>query len=265
MNFSRIDPNLLEVDDGSRIKLKGSSVFCQGLMSGVVTACAIISKVTVNGMNGPYGQHRISIAPFPQEMRWDTSCWGQVLDFSVIMGTISTLGFSFVTRGDNQVNKYSTSCEFFFIYLNLILFVKFDVCSKDGPSTSTPASSPVKSSSSQFMTVRSPAAPKRKMGATPMAAYRNFDDRSMLFNFIVLSLTDTSVSKFLCMTGGRLLAVHSLSRPPISTPFRVGSCTKMETPTFRTVRLLQLGTLLVVTRAVMPGMSSIVLISSLLI
>lgn len=109
-NLSRIDPALLEVDPQTRIKLRDSTTFCHCLMSGVVTASAIVSSVEVTGQNGKYLQHRITIAPFPQEMRRDTSVWGQLLDFSVIKATTSQKGFSFVTRGSNQTSKYSSSC-----------------------------------------------------------------------------------------------------------------------------------------------------------
>lgn len=79
-------------------------------MSGVVTDSQIVSSITVGGMNGKYQQHRITIAPFSQEMRRDTSVWGQLLDFTVVMATTSNLGMSFVTKGDVQSAKYS-SCK----------------------------------------------------------------------------------------------------------------------------------------------------------
>lgn len=121
INFSRVDPQLLAVDSGSRIKMKGSETFCQGLMSGVVTSSKIISSVQLTGLKGEYKQHRVTIAPFPQEMRRYSSVWGQLLNFTVVLATTSRIGISFVTRGDNQVSKYSASCEYFSpVYFNCI-------------------------------------------------------------------------------------------------------------------------------------------------
>lgn len=114
VNFSRVDPTLLEADAYSRIKFRDSETFCHGLMSGVVSASAIISPFQVTGHLGKYNQHRITLVPFGQEMRRDTSVWGQVLNFTVILATTSKTGFSFVTRGDNQPpSKFAAACKLF--------------------------------------------------------------------------------------------------------------------------------------------------------
>lgn len=114
VNCSRVDPALLETDN-QRIRLCGTRTFSQALMCGVVTASNIISSVTVGGPNNQYRQHRVTIAPFAQEMRRDTSVWGALLNFKVIMATTSHLGFSFITRGEGKAG-YSTPCESFIFF-----------------------------------------------------------------------------------------------------------------------------------------------------
>jgi hypothetical protein len=53
-------------------------------------------------MNGPpasaYAVHRVTITPFAQEMRRDTSLWGRLFDFRAITGPVSSNGISFTTR-----------------------------------------------------------------------------------------------------------------------------------------------------------------------
>lgn len=109
MNFSRVDPGLLEVDN-ERIRLVGTSTFCQGIMLGACTDSNIISSVVVGSPNNQYQQHRLTIAPFVQEMRRETSVWGKLLNFSVIMATTSHKGFSFISRGEGK-SGYTTPCE----------------------------------------------------------------------------------------------------------------------------------------------------------
>jgi hypothetical protein len=68
-------------------------------MLGVVTECAIIQ---VGYLVAPrYPVHKISIAPFAQEMRRDSSCWGAVLGFRTIIGPVSSFGISFSTRPES--------------------------------------------------------------------------------------------------------------------------------------------------------------------
>lgn len=128
INFARIDPALLAVDTNDRIRLRNSSTFGHGLMSGVIRASAIISSVIVGGVT-KYGQHRVTIAPFAQEFRRDTSVWGQLLDFTVISATTSHLGFSFVTRGDNQQSSYSKSGKFCLLTSPHFIFSDLSICS----------------------------------------------------------------------------------------------------------------------------------------
>lgn len=95
--MSRIQPRKLDVDAG-RIKLKGTPNFAVGIMLGVVTECALIEEALVGPPASPYAVHKVTIIPFTQEMRRDTSVWGRLLSFTVISGAISDMGISFSTR-----------------------------------------------------------------------------------------------------------------------------------------------------------------------
>lgn len=181
VNFSRIDPALLEVEN-QRIKLRDTRSFSQGVMTGVVTASNIISSVTVGGPNNQYGQHRITLAPFAQEMRRDTSVWGALLNFKVIMATTSDLGFSFITRGEGK-SAYSTPCKLSFFFILCFFFADFQPVYGAGPSTCSSASTstqstPKRSGLGMFSSVRSPAAPRARIGVAAMPVCRNFEDRS---------------------------------------------------------------------------------------
>jgi hypothetical protein len=99
VNMSRIKPQKLKVEAG-RVKLTNgySHAHVVGIMLGVVTECALISEAAVGPAMSPYVVHKISIVPFTQEMRRDTSVWGQLYNFDVISGPITEMGISFSTR-----------------------------------------------------------------------------------------------------------------------------------------------------------------------
>ena len=101
VNMSRIAPMMLTAESRV-IKIAGTHRIAVGIMLGSVTKCAIISEALVGSSNSPYAVHKVSIAPFAQEMRRDTSVWGAVLGFRVITGSVSNLGVLFSTR--RQVN-----------------------------------------------------------------------------------------------------------------------------------------------------------------
>ena len=95
--MSRIKPSKLTVDAG-RVKLTGTNNLAVGIMLGVVTECALIDDAVIGPSLSPYTVHKVTIIPFAQEMRRDTSVWGQLFDFTVISGAISDMGISFSTR-----------------------------------------------------------------------------------------------------------------------------------------------------------------------
>lgn len=109
VNFSRMDPSLFELNHRRNIKLRSHIGFCIGLMSGVSTDSHLVSSVQVGPAHSPYKQHRVTIIPFQQEIRRDTSAWGQILGFKVISGTTNSKGFAFVTRGDGKSVTFSNS------------------------------------------------------------------------------------------------------------------------------------------------------------
>lgn len=105
MNTSRIDPGLLIVDGPQTdeptvgvMRLAASKQVAVGIMIGVVTDCFVVNYVMVGGSSSEFPIHRITIAPFPQEMRRDTSVWGRIFRFQMIPGSISDQGLSFLTR-----------------------------------------------------------------------------------------------------------------------------------------------------------------------
>ena len=97
VNTSRINPKILEVESG-RMRLKGTDKFAVAIMLGVVTECALVEDAAVGSSLSPYIVHKITIVPFTQEMRRDTSVWGLLYGFRRITGPISDLGISFSTR-----------------------------------------------------------------------------------------------------------------------------------------------------------------------
>jgi len=107
VNTSRIDPVQLFVDGESDapgqtaigvMKVKDSKEVAVGIMLGMCTECALVEYLLIGGNLSPMMIHRITIAPFKQEMRRDTSVWGWLFEFDVIPGSVSDLGFSFSTR-----------------------------------------------------------------------------------------------------------------------------------------------------------------------
>jgi hypothetical protein len=105
VNTSRIDPKALVVDgekkgNGPKIgvmKLADTKQMAIGVMVGVLTECALVEPAMIGSNISPIPIWKVMIAPFPQEMRRDTSVWGQVFGFKNIPGAISDLGFSFST------------------------------------------------------------------------------------------------------------------------------------------------------------------------
>ncbi|KAF8869692.1 hypothetical protein BD779DRAFT_1681801 [Infundibulicybe gibba] len=80
-NTSRADPALLGVHSHR-----------------LVMANTTTNMHTGGSSNKPYITHKVSILPFAQEFRWDTTVWGQVLNFQRIVAPVSEDGISFHTR-----------------------------------------------------------------------------------------------------------------------------------------------------------------------
>jgi hypothetical protein len=113
INTARADPNNLYAE-GGRLKNVDSKNLSVGIMTGTTTESFILTGVDGGPRHNPWTEHRVTIAPFMQDMRRDVSAWGLALNFHIIGGLASTLGFSFTTRaegrGDNgQYGKLTPS------------------------------------------------------------------------------------------------------------------------------------------------------------
>ena len=93
VNTARVDPALLYVENTClRIKDKRTLAIC--VMTGTLTESYLIEAAEA----GPNLIHKVTIAPLEQEMRRDASLWGELFDFHVITGMMSSSGFGFATR-----------------------------------------------------------------------------------------------------------------------------------------------------------------------
>jgi hypothetical protein len=109
VNTACIDPTLLLVDNSRMMRLADTRQLAIGIMLGVITECNIINEFTGGSSSSPYTLRKVTIAPFAQEMRRDTSVWGKVLGFQSIVGQVSALGISFSTRRKSEQQGTSLS------------------------------------------------------------------------------------------------------------------------------------------------------------
>lgn len=97
VNPARAAPDVF-VAEGGRLKLKDPSSVAVCIMTGIVTDCAIVSEGCTGSPDNEKTVHKISIAPFRQEFRRDTTMWGKILNFDSLSCGISTEGLSFTTK-----------------------------------------------------------------------------------------------------------------------------------------------------------------------
>jgi hypothetical protein len=146
------------------------------LMTGIITDCAIVSE----GFTGPENEktvHKVSIAPFRQDFRRDTTMWGKVLNFDNISCAVSTEGVSFTTKPRTlSAPIFSNECMSFF------LFPCFKFCSSYVPCTapSTPKNS--KKPGSHTMTVVHSPGPTRR--SDNYVTSRSFEQKGLYLVFI---------------------------------------------------------------------------------
>ena len=117
-----------------RLKLKETSSIAVCLMTGIVTECAIVSE----GWTGPDNEkvvHKISIAPFRQEFRRDTTMWGKILNFDNISCAISTEGMSFTTKPRTLSAPLFSSPGMFLLqfFCKLFYFIVFRAFLSENP------------------------------------------------------------------------------------------------------------------------------------
>lgn len=101
VNTARIDPGILGVDN-NRLRVADTKGLARCIMTGTVTESYLIASAESGPRYSPYAVHKVTIAPFEQDFRRDTSVWGLMFDFHVIAGMISPAGFSFTTRGEGK-------------------------------------------------------------------------------------------------------------------------------------------------------------------
>jgi hypothetical protein len=97
VNPARVTPDVFVADHG-RLKIKEPSSVAVCIMTGIVTDCAIISEGFTGSPDNEKTVHKISLAPFRQEFRRDTTMWGKVLNFDSLSCAVSTEGLSFTTK-----------------------------------------------------------------------------------------------------------------------------------------------------------------------
>jgi hypothetical protein len=85
------------------MKIAATKRLAVGIMLGVVSACFILDDAIVGSQSSPYSVHKITIAPFTQEMRRDSSVWGLAFGFErSVPGPMGAGGFSFSTRKKSE-------------------------------------------------------------------------------------------------------------------------------------------------------------------
>ncbi|KAH9953321.1 hypothetical protein BGW80DRAFT_1259375 [Lactifluus volemus] len=95
------------VNNHLRIAETKSMALC--VMTGTVTESYLMSSLEAGPPNSPYAIHKVTIAPFEQDFRRDTSTWGLLFGFVVICGSISPAGFGFTTRGEGKGDSWRPS------------------------------------------------------------------------------------------------------------------------------------------------------------
>jgi hypothetical protein len=119
-----VDPKHLYADN-HRLKNADGKTLTIGIMTGTTTESFLLSPCEGGPRHSPWNMHKITIAPFTQEMRRDTSLWGLVLDFHIIAGLTTSLGFTFSTRAEGRGDSQNTCASF----QNLTLPIAHGHCS----------------------------------------------------------------------------------------------------------------------------------------
>jgi hypothetical protein len=100
LNTARIDPKQVYAEEG-RLKIVSTRQLAIHVMTGYVAESFLVTPGTAGPSLNPWTVHKITIAPFTQDMRRDTSFWGMLLDFHVISSSSGPLGFTFTTRPED--------------------------------------------------------------------------------------------------------------------------------------------------------------------
>ena len=107
MNLAQVNPKHVYVDERCIKNVDGKKLSI-GVMTGTVTESFLFMRVEGGPDSGPWILHRITIAPFTQDIRWETSLWGLLLGFKLIRGLTGPYGFSFTMQGKGHGDKTSS-------------------------------------------------------------------------------------------------------------------------------------------------------------
>jgi len=114
VNTARIDPAFLRVEN-NRLRVVESKSLALCIMTGTVTESFLVASAEAGPRHSPYAIHKLTVAPFQQEFRRDTSAWGVLFDFHLISGMICPAGFSFTSRGEGKGDSWRTRAFFSFL------------------------------------------------------------------------------------------------------------------------------------------------------
>jgi hypothetical protein len=107
MNLAQADPKDLYVEECCIKNLDGKKLSIS-VMTGTVTESFLFTPVEGGPDYDLWILHRITITPFTQDIRRETSLWGLLLGFKLIRGLTGPCGFSFMTQGERHGNKASS-------------------------------------------------------------------------------------------------------------------------------------------------------------
>jgi hypothetical protein len=211
VNTARVDPDVLSVDGQNRLKIAGTNINAVCVMLGVVTECMLVDDGVV--LSQTYPARKVTIVPFAQEMRRDTSLWGSIFNFHIVTTSVSARGLSFLSKKQGASHTANLA---------------------SGPST--PYGSPQKKSV-LFKSVASPlVAQSRGEGSRIGPSYqfaRGFDEKGshsrVVFSYLYLCLCCLPQSQSTMDVQGN---PPSPSRTVISAGCHHGLCIKRVTEIF---------------------------------
>ncbi|KAF8881013.1 hypothetical protein BD779DRAFT_1675678 [Infundibulicybe gibba] len=103
VNTARANPACLGME-ARRLVIANTTTHAVCIMMGTVVSCDLIAR---SHTSGSYTTHQISILPFAQEMRRDSSVWGMKLGgWDRIVGPVDSGGFAFHTRPKSNTQQW---------------------------------------------------------------------------------------------------------------------------------------------------------------
>lgn len=122
VNSARASPDVFIADSG-RLKVKEPLSMAVCIMTGIITECAIVSEGYTGAPDNEKTVHKVSLAPFHQEFRRDTTLWGAVLGFDSASCAVSSEGLSFTTRPKTVSAPIFSSSGIFlsFIFCSVVI------------------------------------------------------------------------------------------------------------------------------------------------